>query len=194
MREWINGDYQLWDISDEHDSEDVSRAIQEQDTIGWEHFFRGRLSKEMGKIQDREYEAIRKKDPELGTKHFTGTWWTSRLIRLLLYFSLNEWQTQNDTLHENNTISEREKKRKTLKAKINIMYRVHREAKCKSLRSYYNRPYLEMLAKATDHMEYWMITVTALYEEEAKTDGRIRNILDRAMVDIEDINLPHAEA
>ena len=48
MREWINGDYQLWDISDEHDSEDVSRAIQEQDTIGWEHFFRGRLSKEMG--------------------------------------------------------------------------------------------------------------------------------------------------
>ena len=54
MREWINGDYQLWDISDEHDSEDVSRAIQEQDAIGWEHFFYGRLSKEMGTIQDRE--------------------------------------------------------------------------------------------------------------------------------------------
>lgn len=76
------------------------------------------------------------------------------------------------------------------------MYRVHREAKCEALRRYYNRPYLEMITKETDHMEYWMIrTVMALYEEEAKTDGSIRSILDKAVVaDIEDINLPHTEA
>ena len=63
MREWINGDTQLWDITEEHDSEDVNKAIKEQDTIGWEQFFRGRLSKEMGQIQDREYEILRSKDP-----------------------------------------------------------------------------------------------------------------------------------
>ena len=27
MREWISGDTQLWDISDEHDSEDIQTAI-----------------------------------------------------------------------------------------------------------------------------------------------------------------------
>ena len=76
------------------------------------------------------------------------------------------------------------------------MYRAHREAKSESLRRYYNRPYLEMIMIATDRMEYWMITVTALYDEEAKTDGSIRRILHRAMLveDIDDINLPHAEA
>ena len=67
MREWINGDTQLWDITEEHDSEDVNKAIKEQDTIGWEHLF---------PIQDGEYEILRSKDQTLG-KHFTGTWWTS---------------------------------------------------------------------------------------------------------------------
>ena len=196
MREWISGDTQLWDISDEHDSEDIQTAIYEQQIIGWDHFFRGRLSKQWGRIQDRHYEQLRASDCTLA-KHFTGgTWWTSRLIQLVTYFSLNEWQTRNDTLHNYRIQSEREKRRKELKAKIGIMYRVHREAKCEALRRYYNRPYLEMITKETDHMEYWMIrTVMALYEEEANTDGSIRSILDKAVVaDIEDINLPHTEA
>ena len=111
MREWINGDTQLWDITEEHDSEDVNKAIKEQDTIGWEQFFRGRLSKEIGQIQDREYEILRSKDPTL-QKHFTGTWWTSHLIRLIIYFSLNEWQTRNDTLHNDRIQSEREERKK----------------------------------------------------------------------------------
>ena len=112
MREWINGDTQLWDITEEHDSEDVNKAIKEQDTIGWEHFFCGRLSKEMENIQDREYEIrLRSKDQTLG-KHFTGIWWTSRLIRLMIYFSLNEWQTRNDTLHNDRIQSEREERKK----------------------------------------------------------------------------------
>ena len=48
-----------------------------------------------------------------------------------------------------------------------------------------------MTTKETDHMEYWMITVVALYEEEAKTDGSIWRIWEKAAVDIDDINLPH---
>ena len=43
MREWINGDTQLWDITEEHDSEGVNKAIKEQDTIGWEHFFPSKM-------------------------------------------------------------------------------------------------------------------------------------------------------
>ena len=144
----------------------------------------------MENIQDREYEIrLRSKDQTLG-KHFTGIWWTSRLIRLMIYFSLNEWQTRNDTLHNDRIQSEREERRNLLKAKIRIMYQVHREAKSEALRRYYNRPYLEMITIETDRMDYWMITVTALYKEEAKTDGSIRRILDRDMVDIDDINLP----
>ena len=109
---------------------------------------------------------------------------------VLIYFSLNEWQTRNDTLHNDRIKSEREEWRNLLKAKIRIMYRVHRGAKSEALRRYYNIPYLEMITIETDRMEYWMITVTALYKEEAKTDRSIRRILDRAMVDINDINLP----
>ena len=108
----------------------------------------------------------------------------------MIYFSLNEWQTRNDTLHNDRIQSEREERRNLLKAKIRIMYQVHREAKSEALRRYYNRPYLEMITIETDRMDYWMITVTALYKEEAKTDGSIRRILDRDMVDIDDINLP----
>lgn len=69
----------------------------------------------MGQIKDSEYEILRSKDPTL-RKHFTGTWWTSRLIRLIIYFSLNECQTRNDTLHNDRIQSEqREEQRKLLK-------------------------------------------------------------------------------
>ena len=43
--------------------------------------------------------------------HQTGLWWTSKMIRLLIYFALNEWQVRNDTLHEKKEKTAREERR-----------------------------------------------------------------------------------
>lgn len=71
------------------------------------------------------------------------------------------------------------------------MYRVHRQARSEHLKTYFNRPYLEMITIETDRMEYWMIAVMAIYEEEAKADERIQTILVTVAVEMDDIHLRH---
>ena len=58
------------------------------------------------------------------------------------------------------------------------MYEAHRQADHTALRRYFRRPYLETITKETTRLEYWLTAVMTLYEEEAKTEGSIRKILD----------------
>ena len=42
--------------------------------------------------------------------------------------------------------------------------------------------------KPTTRLEHWLIAVITLYEEEAKTEGNIRKLLDENGVTIEEIH------
>ena len=92
MMEWIEGgELTHLDIRDEDGGMSVQTAIVKQDKIGWDQFFKGRLSREWQVIQDHEYERLKQKGEEI-PKYKIGMWWTTRLIRLIIYFALNEWQ------------------------------------------------------------------------------------------------------
>ena len=139
-------------------------------------------------IQDREYERLKQQGEEL-PNYKTGMWWTTRLIRLIIYFALNEWQVQNDHLHEKKEQTEREVQRTRLKEMTCKMYEAHRHADHPTLRRYFRRPYLETItAKEISRLEYWLTAVTTLYDEEAKTEGSIRKILDDLGITIDDIH------
>ena len=71
-------------------------------------------------IQDKEYDRLRKSGEEIPS-YKTGIWCTNQLIRLLIYFALNEWQVCNDHLHEKKEKTEREIRRTQLKE---ITYRM----------------------------------------------------------------------
>ena len=188
MIEWIEGgELTHLDVREEDGGMQVQMAIIEQDKIGWDHFFKGRVSREWQTIQDCEYERLRQQGEEI-PNYKTGMWWTTRLIRLVIYFALNEWQVRNDHLHEKKEKTEREVRRTQLKEMTYKMYEAHRQADHPTLRRYFRRPYLETITKETTRLEYWLTAVMTLYEEEAKTEGSIRKILDDLGITIDDIN------
>ena len=96
MADWINGDHMpRINVREEEGGMRVQKAVDEQDEIGWDHFFKGRLSKEWQIIQDEEYQMLSGRGEKV-LRHQTGMWWTARMIRLIIYFALNEWQVRND--------------------------------------------------------------------------------------------------
>jgi hypothetical protein len=72
-------------------------AKEEQESLGWMLTMKGLLSKQWGRIQETEYEKIRKR--EKLDIWYTGTWWTKHLIKNIIFWSLNEWQKRNECLH-----------------------------------------------------------------------------------------------
>ena len=110
------------------------------------------------------------------------------MIRLIIYFALNEWQVRNNTLHEMKDKTALEAKRNRLKMIVTKMYEIHSQADRPVLRRYFKRPYLETITKPTTRIEHWLIAVITLYEEEAKTEGSIRTLLDENGVTLDEIH------
>lgn len=101
MLDWIAGDLlPPINVREEEGMMHVQYALNEQDAIGWDQFFKRRLSKEWQMIQDHKYERLRKQGEKIPSHHQTGMWWTTRMIRLIIYFALNEWQVRNERLYE----------------------------------------------------------------------------------------------
>ena len=105
MREWLNeGILEIeWNFPEDADHEGFTQALAEQQQIGWNNFFKGRISKTWTETQQRKYSRqsqhrIDSNDEPL-PKHYSGTWWAANLIKQVVFVSLNLWQIRNDTLH-----------------------------------------------------------------------------------------------
>ena len=190
MADWIKGDHMpRINVREEEGGMRVQKAVDEQDEIGWDQFFKGRMSKEWQIIQGEEYQTLSNQGEKI-LNHQTGLWWKTRIIRLIIYFALNEWQVRNDTLHKMKDKTAREATRNRLKMIVTKMYHIHEQVDHPVLRRYFKRPYLETIMKQpTTRLEHLLIAVITLYEEEAKTEGSIWKLLDENGVTIAEI--PH---
>ena len=105
MEHWIDtGDAQeIWEIDDSPYRDDIIDAITKQNKIGWNNALKGRLSTIWGNIFIAH---MRDTTDELPV-HLTATWWTSKLIRQILYFSLATWQHCNEYLHNKDAEEEK---------------------------------------------------------------------------------------
>lgn len=88
---------EIWELQDSSYREALEHAIQAQNFIGWLNMLKGRIAQEWGDIQMQYYEELYNDDMP---KHLLATWWSSELIRQLLYFGLAIWQHRNNYLHD----------------------------------------------------------------------------------------------
>jgi len=107
MKAWldeIENDTIITDLNEEEYEEEVQAAIEEQNSIGWDQFFKGRITKKWSEIQQKVYSKInaeRKKQNKTPlSKAFSGQWWAAKVINQVVYYSLNAWQIRNNHLHK----------------------------------------------------------------------------------------------
>ena len=97
-------------------------AIKEQNTIGWDHFFKGSITTKWSKIQQKVYSKINAERKKQNTtplsKAFSGQWRAAKLIKQLVYYSFNAWQIRNIHLHKEREQAEYFKEREQLKQQV----------------------------------------------------------------------------
>ena len=128
MREWLNeGILEIeWDFPEDIDHEGCTQALAEQQLIGWNNFFKGRISKTWTEIQQREY--LRQSQHRIDSnaeplpKHYSGNWWAANLIKQVVFMSLNLWQIRNDALHSNKILNDYNKQRSILLTQLATWY------------------------------------------------------------------------
>ena len=124
MREWLNeGILEIeWNFPEDADHEGFTQALAEQQQIGWNNFFKGRISKTWTETQQREYSRqsqhrIDSNDEPL-LKHYSGNWWAANLIKQVVFMSLNLWQSRNDALHSDKIMNDYNNQHRTLQTQI----------------------------------------------------------------------------
>ena len=68
---------EVWNFTNEQNSVQLNALVCDQAEIGWENFFKGRVTKEWSSIKGNHYDSL---DLPKCTAYKTGKWWTSDLI------------------------------------------------------------------------------------------------------------------
>ena len=68
------------------------------------------------------------------------------------------------------------------------MNEAHQQADHPALQRHFERPYLKTISKAKTRIEHWLVAVTSLYDDEAKTEDSIQDIIRDHGVNINEFN------
>ena len=117
LTRWMthNHHIEIWELEDTPYQEALEHRIQAQNFVGWSIMLKGRIASDWGDIQMTYYEEYYDEVPT----HISATWWASKLIQQLLYFSLAAWQHQNNYLQ--NKIEQERKVQECVKAPVESM-------------------------------------------------------------------------
>ena len=164
-------------------NEDISSSsthrqlIREQNNIGWMQFFKGRMSRKFREIQHEYYEELREEMEEQEGKklnmRYDGKWWTTNLIRRIVYYSLTQWQIRNNNVHDLiNELENRERNKDEINNKI-IEWYEKKEVAPTSMRYLFRVPLIDRCMKAMRSREAWLRTINLEIEDNGWNDNKM---------------------
>ena len=148
-----------WSLQNESNSGQLEQLVQEQELIGWDNFFKGRISKHWSTLQEQHYSTL---DLPECQAYKTGKWWASHVIRQLIYFSLNAWQIRNDTLHKDKVQSIYNSERSELRKRIRWWYS-NSSKFSRKMQKYFKKTMLERNNDSNQSLACWIDTVEGYY-------------------------------
>ena len=154
------------------DTKRLDKAVEEQEQLGWKLTMKGILSKEWGKIQEEEYDIIRRR--EKLEVWYTGTWWTKHLIKNIIFWSLNEWQKRNEHLHHEVDKREIEKKRKECQEDIMELYERQENRPNAKVKRYFKTPLIDKLQQNPARQRQWIESIRALNDKTSMQNNKNR--------------------
>jgi hypothetical protein len=120
MTSWINHTRiapPSWPLHPEPIMQQLTHAFNLQRKIGWDQFFRGRISKDWQHAIHTYYNEWQPGDS------FTSDQWMRNTIDAIWKFALTLWRQRNATLHGKDSILTLEKRRKEAVTRATNVYR-----------------------------------------------------------------------
>lgn len=109
VKKWIYSTTSLHTSSDRR----LEAAIQEQNTIGWNNFLRGFISKKFETVARQSSKPL---------SRYESFKWTAQLIRAIWDQELDQWRLRNATVHGDTIEIQSQKTREKLITEANALY------------------------------------------------------------------------
>ena len=183
IQQWLQFGYHQPNLENLHIQHEANHtlimsAINTQSIIGWNHFFKGRLASAWGEIQARHYTHAREQPNNTIKKYHDRDWWTSNLIKQIVYIALNAWQIRNDKLHEDKKQDEYNTERRLLHDQIKLWYDREGEFGDNDHARHFNRTYNDRKNSTNAELRQWTRAIQSTYtymkkQTEYKNQARI---------------------
>jgi hypothetical protein len=174
LETWINTGNKTMTMSTEiHNNTSLRAAVLQQNSIGWNHFLRGRISK--------SFQTMANESREIPLLAYEANKWTIWIIRSSWTFVSDTWNLRNKHLH-GDTIEETAEivRTKLLQSAKNLYERRFDLPRKDRKRLFPDWSVIEK--KQTENLKMWLMTVrqtvNILLDESTLADDDPRNIDD----------------
>jgi hypothetical protein len=133
----------------EHHGSSYINLIQLQDTIGWDHFLRGKLSKEWASLQQ---DYIYRTKPN---SKFDRAKWLRQIIKPLILNCHDLWTLRNEERHGHDSASKQQKLAEQVRRDLRAIYSLEDEVLA-SDRDLFSTPLDDFLAEPTYSIQCWL--------------------------------------
>jgi len=143
----------------------VSKAIDDQEDIGWKAMFQGFLALRWSEAQEMSYRT----NGTL-TRTRTGRLWGRAAVTILQEYTYNCWKSRNEVKHGKEKEETRNEELKRLKKKIRELYKYKKKLRKESGKKHFYMPVNKRTKQGLQSMKIWISTAEEIirqHREEA---------------------------
>jgi hypothetical protein len=140
-----------WKIDLQHYPESLQEAIQEQNEIGWQHIFYGRMSTKFELAQEQHYRWLK----ALESTH-NGRQWARLLIQQIWRTMLAMWNNRNKAKHNNNDSDNHNTARANLINRARICYDNAHWLSATDRNLLFNKPLEDRIQSEMQNLQAWV--------------------------------------
>ena len=143
----------------------IQAAIKEQNTIGWQHFLKGRLSKQWSTAQQACYA----QRTDLDKRKYTILRWRRRLVKSIIEGSIKCWETRNQALHGDTIQATTKIRLQKLRVRVAKSYANDRFLVPPLLRNLFKMPLQHRLTHRATQLQKWLETINVAKKNHTLT-------------------------
>jgi ribonuclease HI len=140
-----------WTIDTQYYPESLHEAIQEQNEIGWQHLFYGRMSAKFEQAQEQHYRWLQA--PEMT---HNGKRWARLLIQQIWKTTMALWKNRNMAKHDNDDTTNSNTARANLIARARICYENVHWLSASDQNLLFNRSLEDRIQSETQNLQAWV--------------------------------------
>jgi hypothetical protein len=143
-----------WTPDMKYISMDLNKSIAEQNRIGWQQVYYGRISKKLINFMDQHYQ-------QLPVNHlkYTGERWARALIKKIWDTMLQLWKERNDQIHQVDKGKQVENQKQRLERRIARCYEYSNNLTATERLRWFSDTRTEIMLQDTRYLEAWVRTV-----------------------------------
>ena len=159
--------------------QDVIKAAQEQDEIGWKNIFKGHLSSKWAHLQMKHFSKMYANSPSLYN-------WSKNIILQFYDISYSMWSHRNEIVHDDFEEKLNKKESDALKKEITQEYMKGHTNIMRYHKFMFQDSLTSLMKKTVIEKKYWLLTIKAsliCFDKTTENHPNIQSInLDHAFV------------